>query len=63
MPGVNGLDLCRAMRIERPETKLCLMSGNHNWQQESSLLGVPFLAKPFTANAIRGCIDSSPCAV
>jgi DNA-binding response OmpR family regulator len=52
LPGISGLALCRTLRMERPETNLLLMSGDHRWQHESRLLGVPFLLKPFAPSAI-----------
>jgi DNA-binding response OmpR family regulator len=56
MPQMNGLDLCRSIKAERPGIKVLMMSGNHREREQVSTNGLPFLQKPFTASVLRDCI-------
>ena len=48
MPLMDGLELKRRIQIERPSTKVLLMSGN-----TSQVPDCPFLEKPFTPDLLR----------
>lgn len=63
MPRMNGLELCKVIAAERPETKVLMMSGDLGWREQVSMLGVPFMQKPFTATAVRQSIEAllGPC--
>jgi DNA-binding response OmpR family regulator len=53
MPGMNGLELCRKMRAERPGIKVLVMSGDLRWREPVCLDGLRFLQKPFIFTALR----------
>jgi CheY-like chemotaxis protein len=56
MPRMDGVELCRILASERPETKVVLMSGGM-WGRD--LPRVPLLCKPFTITALQDCIERS----
>jgi CheY-like chemotaxis protein len=58
MPRMGGLELCKHIGSERPETKLLVMSGELKTRERSLLARLPFLQKPFVPSDIRECIDS-----
>jgi two-component system, cell cycle sensor histidine kinase and response regulator CckA len=59
MPCMNGWQLCKIIAVERPGTKILMMSGTAASQVEDhSLRGLPFLQKPFTPTALRNSILS-----
>src|ERR1035441_9212064 len=64
MPRMNGLELYRTVAVERSATKVLLMSGDLDWREQVSMLGLPFLQKPFTATAVRKSIEAlfGPCS-
>jgi CheY-like chemotaxis protein len=45
MPGMNGFELMRRLRLERPELKVLFMSGS---TKAAAVSDHPFLSKPFT---------------
>ncbi len=66
MPGMDGVSLARALREERPELAVLLMSGyaaDHGAMREIASGAFPFLAKPFTptglANKVREVLDAA----
>lgn len=63
MPRMNGLELCKFIAAERPDTKVLMMSGDLGWREQVSMFGLPFLQKPFTATAVRKSIEAllGPC--
>ena len=48
MPNLDGLGLCNQIRLERPEIKLLLMSGNRG-----PVDGMLFLQKPFNLEQLK----------
>ena len=58
MPLMDGLELCRIIAVERPETKVIVMSGDPKAGEQCAMAGLPFLQKPFQLSAIRECIES-----
>jgi DNA-binding response OmpR family regulator len=48
MPNLDGVGLCNQIRLERPDIKLLLMSGN-----TGPVDGIPFLRKPFTLEQLK----------
>ena len=62
MPGMNGIDLVKAARIEWPDVPVLLMSGfaGNIPEGAKALLqenDINFLAKPFTPAQLLLCID------
>ena len=57
MPRMGGLELRRTIAGERPGIKVLMMSGDLAWKDQISMMGLPFLQKPFTAKAVRESID------
>jgi two-component system, cell cycle sensor histidine kinase and response regulator CckA len=57
-PGMNGLELYRNIKAERPGIKVLFMSGDPKWREEVSMSRLPFLEKPFTASALRDSIEA-----
>ena len=49
MPNLDGLELREQILLERPETKVLLMSG----QLESPAGSIPFLRKPFGCSVLK----------
>ena len=49
MPNLDGLELREQILLERPETKVLLMSG----QIESPVESIPFLRKPFGCSVLK----------
>ena len=62
MPNLDGLELREQILLERPETKVLLMSG----QTESLAESIPFLRKPFGSSVLKErmhqLLDSEPVA-
>ena len=58
MPGIDGLELARIVRLRWPATKVVLMSGCVQNPGAADLPDFPFLPKPFTAHEFRRLIDS-----
>jgi DNA-binding response OmpR family regulator len=56
MPRMDGLELCRRIAVERPETKVLIMSGALRERERVAML--PFLPKPFTPTALRDAIQA-----
>jgi len=48
MPNLDGLGLCNQIRLERPEIKLLLMSGDRG-----PVDSIPFLRKPFKLEQLK----------
>jgi DNA-binding NtrC family response regulator len=62
MPGLNGLDLARAVRRVTPETRIVLMTayGTQELRDTARLLGlVGYLDKPFTIAQLREIVQRS----
>ena len=62
IPGVNGLELLRAVREKRPETMVVIITGYASIEtaKETARLGaVAYLPKPFTPNEIREVTESA----
>ncbi len=59
MPGMNGIELVRALRVRHPDLPVVLVSGFHSSLQEIGSLAGPvfFIAKPFGEREIFGMID------
>jgi DNA-binding NtrC family response regulator len=52
-------DLIKAVIVDKPDTKVVLMSGNyHEASQVAEKYGVPFLEKPFRATVLFDVINS-----
>jgi CheY-like chemotaxis protein len=58
MPGMDGLELCRQIVVDRRGIKLLLMSGDSRVKEEASKAGIPCLQKPFTTIALREAIQA-----
>lgn len=63
--GVSGWDLAEQLRARSPQLKVILISGHDPHQAEQGAspgLGIQFLAKPFTpqalAQTVRKCLDA-----
>jgi CheY-like chemotaxis protein len=53
MPGMNGIELARRMRLVRPELKVLFMSGA---SKSDAVGGQPFIGKPFTLNGLLSTV-------
>jgi DNA-binding response OmpR family regulator len=58
MPRMNGLQLYRNIRAERPGIKALVMSSDPKWIDADALNGLPLLQKPFTAAVLRHSIEA-----
>jgi CheY-like chemotaxis protein len=58
MPRMNGLELCRNIKPERPGIKVLVMSGDLREREQDSVNGLPFLQKPFTPTVLRDSIEA-----
>jgi len=61
MPGMNGLELCHAIRAIRRDAKVVLMTGNHTAMDTASARLIGFAAllyKPFLPVDLRNLLDS-----
>jgi two-component system, cell cycle sensor histidine kinase and response regulator CckA len=54
MPGMNGIDLAKSVKVKRPTVKIVLISGYSRRAIEADCDG--FLQKPFLPNALTECI-------
>jgi CheY-like chemotaxis protein len=52
MPAIDGLDLCRIISAERPDTKLLMISNKVLGQALSEMKGVRFIGAPVTPNSL-----------
>ena len=55
MPGMNGADLAKAMRLRRPGIRILLISGYTDKlaiRKDGRISGFSLLSKPFTANEL-----------
>lgn len=59
MPRMDGLELARLMRMERPATPVLVMSGTHYPGQELRYLGKPFSPARLRA-AVAGMLSDGP---
>jgi CheY-like chemotaxis protein len=67
MPGgMNGADLLKKLRVEKPSLRAILVSGYVPNQSGSALPGIPLLSKPFEIPillaAVRKSLDRGPAA-
>jgi CheY-like chemotaxis protein len=53
VPGMDGLELCDAMRRERPELKVLVRSGRASDATLAAERHVPFLLKPLDPAVLR----------
>jgi DNA-binding NtrC family response regulator len=56
MPGIDGFDLLEVLAAHRPDLPVLCMSGFPTFAA-GPMPRVPFLAKPFTADALRQAIE------
>jgi len=56
LPRMDGLELCRNIVAERPETKVLMMSGDFRSEERVCMNGLPSLQKPFTLTDFRNSI-------
>ncbi|HWI85071.1 MAG TPA: ATP-binding protein [Sphingomonas sp.] len=59
MPGMNGAEVAAAIRPQRPELPILLMSGYADVAALSSIWDGPLISKPFTAGSLRTRIASA----
>jgi CheY-like chemotaxis protein/two-component sensor histidine kinase len=59
MPGMNGAEVARAAREERPDTPIVFVTGYAESDQIEAALGpdVPILRKPFTVAQLAAAVD------
>ena len=60
MPGMDGLELQRRVRLERPELSVILISAHHDEETRQRALrqgAAGFLSKPFDAAELLGKIE------
>ena len=56
MPRMDGLELSRNIRAERPGIKVLVMSGDLRGREHAAVSGLLYLQKPFTLAALRDSI-------
>ena len=62
IPGVNGLELLKAIRKKRPQTKVIIITGFASIEtaKETARLGaINYLAKPFTPEELRVATENA----
>lgn len=62
MPGREGLEVLKAMRVRRPDTRIILITafGTFDLADEAIRAGASdFLRKPFTVEMLRGAVDAA----
>ena len=59
MPGMDGLELCKRIVVDRPAIKLLLMSGDSRVKEEASKVGIRCLQKPFATTELRQAIQAA----
>jgi DNA-binding response OmpR family regulator len=58
MPRMGGLELCGTIAAERPDIKMLMMSSDLRNREQASMIGLPFLQKPFSPEALKDCIET-----
>ncbi len=62
MPNMNGLELAKRLRLQKPELKVLIISGYRANQREPVPASIPLIHKPFSAaeiiERIRAVLDS-----
>jgi two-component system, cell cycle sensor histidine kinase and response regulator CckA len=58
MPRMDGLELSRNIRAERPGIKVLVMSSDLRGRDHAALNGLLYLQKPFTLAALRDSITA-----
>ena len=53
LPRLNGFELYRQILVERPGTKVILMSGDLAVREQCEMAGLPFFQKPFLDDALQ----------
>jgi two-component system cell cycle sensor histidine kinase/response regulator CckA len=56
MPGIDGFDVVQVLARQCPDLPIVCMSGFANQALAGRRLNVPFVAKPFTAEVLRGTL-------
>lgn len=56
LPRMDGLELCKNIAAERPETKVLMMSGDLRSRERVCMNRLPFLQKPFTLTVLWDAI-------
>jgi FixJ family two-component response regulator len=62
MPGMNGIELQRRVRVERPELPVIFISAHHDDESRQRALddgAVKFLYKPFDGAELLGTIEAA----
>lgn len=57
MPGIDGFDVVQVLTSHHPNLPIVCMSGYANQALAGRRLDVPFVAKPFTVEALRGILE------
>jgi DNA-binding NtrC family response regulator len=57
MPGIDGFDVVQVLASHHPDLPVICMSGFANQALAGRRLDVPFVAKPFTVEVLRGTLD------
>jgi DNA-binding NtrC family response regulator len=57
MPGIDGFDVVQVLTGHHPDLPIVCMSGFANQALAGRRLDVPFVAKPFTVDALRGILE------
>ena len=59
MPGMTGIELARRLLVLDPGLRVLFMSGYAEDMARSTSLPGPFLAKPFTPDALVRAVDEA----
>ncbi|MCM8774998.1 MAG: response regulator [Candidatus Omnitrophica bacterium] len=59
LPGIDGADLVRSVRVFRPDLPVIVISGFPNRKEECEKLGIEaFLQKPYSLEDLYACVES-----
>jgi DNA-binding NtrC family response regulator len=59
MSQINGVELYQILAAERPGIKAVIMSGDPGNQEQSAIIGLPFLQKPVQVSTMRQVIETA----
>jgi CheY-like chemotaxis protein len=59
MPEMNGIEAAEIIKRFNKDAKIVLATGTHSVEQEAIVAGLPILLKPFSAEQLADCLEST----